>query len=302
MQLTILGNNSALPAHDRHPTAQIISTERESILIDCGEGTQIQIQRYKIKWSRISAIFISHLHGDHYFGVPGLLNSMSLLSRTAPLKLFAPLPLKAILEGIFQSAGTVLNYPFEFIPLPDEPSLLYESEELKVSSFPVEHRIVCDGFLVENKERPGSINHEKCSALGIPVTSYESIKRGNDYKDQNGKIISSEGLVGPVKPAIRYAYCADTLYTESFLPYIKNADALYHESTFLDEDKEKAGLRFHSTATQAATIAKLAGAKHLYLGHFSSKYRDTEAFETEAKTIFNNTTVTVEGVVYDLGI
>ena len=300
MKVTILGNNSALPAFGRHPTAQGVTVYGELLLIDCGEGTQIQMQRYGLRWRSMHHIFISHLHGDHYFGLPGLINSMSLLGRVAPLHLYAPAELKPILDAIMNVADTVLSYPFYFHPLPEGTALLVDDPSFSVTCFPVDHRIQCHGFLVERKTRGRKLLPEKCNEYGIPSVFYESLKHGEDYIGGDGKVIKNEWVTEDGPSVKRYAYCADTLFTDSFLPVIQGVDTIYHECTYLERDADKAAARHHSTAAQAAKLAILANAKQLLLGHFSSKYKDLEPFREEAVGIFPNTQVSIEGTAYEV--
>jgi ribonuclease Z len=300
LKVTILGNNSALPAFGRHPTAQGVSVYGELLLIDCGEGTQVQMQRFGLRWRSMHHIFISHLHGDHYFGLPGLINSMSLLGRVAPLHLYAPAELKPILNSIMEVADTVLSYPFYFHPLPEGTSLLVDDPSFSVTCFPVNHRIQCHGFLVERKTRGRKLLPDKCSEYGIPSGFYERLKQGEDYVGEDGKVISNEWVTEDGPSVKKYAYCADTLFTDSFLPVIQGADTIYHECTYLEKDADKAAKRYHSTAAQAARLAKLANAKQLLLGHFSSKYKDLEPFRDEAVDIFPNTLVSIEGTAYEV--
>lgn len=300
MKVTILGNNSALPAFGRHPTSQVVSVFGEHILFDCGEATQSQMQRFGLKWRKMHYIFISHMHGDHYFGLPGLINSMSLLGRIAPVHLYAPKELAPILDRINEIAETELSYPFYFHELEEGFNTLVDNEYFKISSFPVIHRIPCYGFLVESKTRGRKLLPEKCREHEIPSYYYEKLKQGHDYEKKDGTVVKNEWVTADGPHAKKYAYCADTLYTEDFLPYIMNADTIYHESTYLSPDAEKARARFHSTAEEAAKIAKLANAKQLLLGHYSSKYRDLNAFEEEAKAIFENSIATIEGTTYTI--
>jgi ribonuclease Z len=300
MKVTILGNNSALPAFGRHPTAQAVTVYGEVLLIDCGEGTQIQMQRFGLKWRSVHHIFISHLHGDHYFGLPGLLNSMSLLGRTAPLHLYAPAELMPIITAILEVADSVLAYPFFFHALPDETAVIADDPLFSVTSFPVEHRIKCHGFLVERKTKGRKIVPEKCNQYEIPAAYYDHLKKGADYERKDGLVVKNEWVTEEGPSVKRYAYCADTIFTESFLPVIKGVDTIYHECTYLEADKAKATARYHSTATQAAEIARLAGAKQLLLGHFSSKYKELDAFREEASAIFPNSLVSIEGTVYEI--
>ncbi len=300
MKVTILGNNSALPAFGRHPTAQAVSVYGEVLLIDCGEGTQSQMQRFGLRWRSMHHIFISHLHGDHYFGLPGLINSMSLLGRTAPLHLYAPAELKPILDAILNVAETILTYPFYFHALPEGKALLVDDPSFSVTCFPVNHRIQCHGFLVERKTRGRKLLPDKCREYDIPAAAYESLKQGDDYVSPEGIVVKNDIVTEDGPSVKKYAYCADTLFTDSFLETIQGADTIYHECTYLDADREKATKRFHSTAAQAAELAKMANAKQLLLGHFSSKYKDLEPFREEATAIFPNTFVSIEGTVYEV--
>ena len=300
MKVTILGNNSALPAFGRHPTAQAVSVYGEALLIDCGEGTQIQMQRFGLKWRSVHHIFISHLHGDHYFGLPGLINSMSLLGRTAPLHLYAPAPLKPILEAIQGVADSVLSYPFYFHELPEGSALLVDDPSFSVTCFPVDHRIQCHGFLVERKTKGRKLLPGKCVEYEIPAAYYDYLKQGQDYERKDGLLVKNEWVTEDGPSAKRYAYCADTIFTDSFLDVIQGVDTIYHECTYLEQDKDKAAARYHSTASQAAEIALRANAKQLLLGHFSSKYKELEPFREEASAIFPNVLVSIEGIAYEI--
>jgi len=301
MKVTILGNNSALPAFGRHPTAQAVSVYGDVLLFDCGEGTQIQMQRFGVKWRKMQHIFISHLHGDHYFGLPGLINSMSLLGRNMPLHVYAPAPLEPIIRQILEVADTTLCYPYFFHPLTEgESELLVDNDSFSVKSFPVQHRIACHGFLVERKTKGRKLLPDKCREYEIPAYFYDRLKHGEDYERADGFVVKNEWVTDRGPSPKKYAYCADTVFTESFLEHIAGADTIYHECTYLDADAEKAAVRFHSTAKQAAQIAKQAGAKQLLLGHFSSKYRELEPFREEAASVFPNVLVTTEGVAYEI--
>ncbi len=298
MKVTILGNNSALPAFGRHPTSQVVSVYGDFILLDCGEGTQVQLQRYGFRWRKMQHIFISHMHGDHYFGLPGLINSMSLLGRTAPLHLYAPAELEPLITQIQNIADTTLSYPFFFHPLPAGAEELVDTDTFTVRCFPVNHRIACHGFVIESKTRGRKLRPDKCREFEIPSYYYEKLKQGEDYETKEGNIIKNEWVTEDGPAPKKYAYCADTLFTDEFLEHIKDADTIYHESTYLHKEADKAAARFHSTAVQAAELAKMANAKQLLLGHFSSKYRDLEPFREEAAAIFPNSVATIEGITY----
>ncbi|GAA4448315.1 ribonuclease Z [Rurimicrobium arvi] len=295
MNLKILGNNSALPAYDRYPTCQIADIGGISIMIDCGEGAQILLRKHNVSWHRIRYIFISHLHGDHYFGLPGFLNSMSLLGRTVPLTLFAPAELKPIWEAILDVAFTKLSYELTFVPLPAGRSVLLDTPAIRLESFPVEHRIFCCGLKVTEKSKGRKVLPERCRHYEIPAAYYKQLKSGADYETKSGAIIRNEWVTTEGKPDKVYAYCADTIYTESFLDAVTHVDLLYHESTYLNADAERAAARFHATAAQAAEFAKKAGVKKLLLGHYSSKYRYVDDFQEEARAVFSESYATSEG-------
>ncbi len=262
IKLTILGNNSAIPAHGRHPTAQIVEIKEQLFLVDCGEGTQLRLQQFNIRRRRINYVFISHLHGDHYFGLIGLITSMGLLGRLNPLHLFGPPMLREIIDLHLAAASIELPYQIIFTGIePEYDGLLVETAQYSVSCFPVEHRIACHGFLFTAKGSGRRLLPEKCMEFGIPAAYYPKLKAGEDYVREDGSTISNDWLTEPGPADKKYAYCADTLYTERFIKYIRDTDAIYHESTYLSDDEIKAAERFHSTAAQAAKIAFKASAK-----------------------------------------
>jgi ribonuclease Z len=300
MKITILGNNSALPAHNRYPTCQIVNIDECFIMIDCGEAAQVLLKKHGISWNKIRHIFISHLHGDHYFGLPGLLNSMSLLGRTESLYLYAPAPLQQMIQQILDVANTVLSYPLHFVPLPEGSAILADNAVFSLQCFPVEHRIFCQGLLVTEKSKGRKLLAERCRYYEIPAAYYKQLKAGADYERKDGLMVKNDWVTEPGKQDRKYAYCADTLYTESFLQFVMNVDLMYHESTYLEIDKDRAANRFHSTAKQAAQLAVKAGAHKLLLGHYSSKYKSTEEFEVEARTIFLQSFASKEGDVFEL--
>ncbi len=297
--VTILGNNSALPAYDRHPTAQVVTLNEQVFLIDCGEGTQIQMARYKIRRSKIHHIFISHLHGDHYFGLIGLITSMGLLGREHELHIYAPAPLLQILELQLEVASTQLPFPLLFHALEDE-GLLIDHPKFSVACFTTKHRIPCWGFIIREKKKPRKIAKEKVLAMGIPAAYYEKLKNGADYEDKSGVLIKNEDLTLPNKPSRSYAFCADTIYDERIAEITKGVSLLFHETTYLKALKDRAASRFHSTTEQAAMIAKKAGAERLLIGHFSSKYDSLTEFLEESREVFEHTELAIEGVTYRL--
>ena len=294
LALTILGNNSAIPAFDRNPTAQVLQTQEECFLIDCGEGTQMQFSRYKVKRAKINHVFISHLHGDHYFGLIGLLTSMSLMNRTQDLHLHAPPELEQLINLQLKFAATHLSYPLHFHPLTKE-GVIIEGNKITVECFKVQHRIECWGFLFREKKNLRKVNAERARIYEIPASFYEKLQQGFDYANKKGTIVPNEEVTTEGPKVKSYAYCADTIYDESLAEKVKGVDLLYHETTYLKDMHERAAARFHSTTVQAATIAKNAGVKKLLIGHFSSKYETLDEFLAEASAIFENTELAVQG-------
>jgi ribonuclease Z len=295
--LSILGNNSALPAFDRHPTAQVLYLDEQIFLIDCGEGTQMQLALYKIRRSRINHIFISHLHGDHYFGLIGLITSMGLLGRENPLHIYGPEQLESIIQIQLNAAGNYLKYDLHFHVNTAE-SVILDEEKFSVSCFSVLHRVECWGYIFREKKAPRKILIEKVHSFNIPATFYKRLQHGEDYLQKNGELILNEQVTVPNTAAKSYAYCADTIYDKSLAEKVKNVNLLYHESTYLHELHERAALRFHSTARQAACIAKSAQAQRLLIGHFSSKYETLDELLDEAKAVFDNTDLALEGITF----
>lgn len=286
-----------MPTHDRHPTAQVLQTLDHTFLIDCGEGTQMQMNMYKIRRSKITRIFISHLHGDHYFGLIGLLMSLGLNHRTADLHIYSPKPLKEIIDLQLNVCNANLPYTLEFHNLENE-EIIFEDKKIVVESFKVNHRIECWGFLFREKKNIRKIDPKKIKKYNIPTSFYESLHEGKDFITGDNELIRNELLTTPVSPPKSYAYSADTSYFEQIVDKIKGVDLLYHEATYLHALEEKAVSRFHSTAKQAAMIAKKAGVKKLLIGHFSSMYETLDEFKTEACEVFENTDIAEEGVCY----
>ncbi|MDB5200100.1 MAG: ribonuclease [Chitinophagaceae bacterium] len=297
LAVTILGNNSAIPAFNRHPTAQVVQTAEQSFLIDCGEGTQMQMNQYKIRSSKIDHIFISHLHGDHYFGLIGLLTSMGLLSRKHELHLYAPEVLKTIIDLQLQVANAHLPYELHFHPLKNE-GIILNDKKIIVECFKVKHRIECWGFLFKEKKYLRKIEIEEVKKHDIPTAFFERLHMGEDFVSENNTVVKNELLTSAVAPPKTYAYCADTIYDEELIEKIKNVHLLYHEATYLHALQQKATTRFHSTTLEAATIAKKAGVKKLLLGHFSSMYESLDDFKIEACSVFENTELAIEGCSY----
>lgn len=296
LAVTILGNNSALPAFDRHPTSQVVTMNEHLFLVDCGEGTQMQIAKYRIRRSRISKILISHLHGDHYFGLAGLITTMGLLGREQDLDIYGPEPLEKIIYLQLQAGGSQLPFKLFFHPLYD--GMRVKAEKYEISCFKVFHRIECYGFIFREVKPPRKINPEKASLHEVPVSFYEQLRWGHNYTFNTGRVILNESVTETGPEPKSYAYTADTAFEKSIACAVKNVNLLYHESTYLHILADKAFKRFHSTAVQAATIAKEANVHHLIIGHFSSKYEKLDPFEQEAREVFANTDLALEGVTY----
>ena len=297
LAVTILGNNSALPAYDRHPTAQVVTLDEHLFLVDCGEGTQMQLSRYKMRRSRISHIFISHLHGDHYFGLIGLITSMGLMNREHDLHLYAPPQLKELIAWQLNVAATVLPYTLHFHPLEGEGTLV-RTDKFEVKAFKVFHRIECWGFRFAQVKPPRKLNPVKALEFGVPAAFFDRLKQGEDYMTQGGQLIKNDWVTDPGAHPLSYAFAADTVYNETVAEKVYGVDMLYHEATYLKDLEDRAAARFHCTTTQAAMIAKKANVGKLLVGHFSSKYEKLDLFEQEAREIFPNTELALEGVTY----
>ena len=297
LAVTILGNNSAIPAFKRHPTAQVVQNAEQSFLVDCGEGTQMQMVEYKIRSSKINHIFISHLHGDHYFGLIGLLTSIGLAGRKHELHLYAVEALKEIIELQLKVANAQLPYEVLFHPLKEEGVIL-EDKKIIVECFTVKHRIECWGFLFREKKNLRKIEIDETRKYNIPPAFFDRLHMGEDFITPDNIVIKNELVTSAVSPPKTYAFCADSIYDEDLVPKIKNVDLVYHEATYLHALQIKAASRFHCTAIEAATIAKKAAVKKLLIGHFSSMYELLDPFKTEACTVFENTELAIEGCSY----
>lgn len=300
-EVTVLGNTSSTPVHGRHPTSQVVRFGQEQFLIDCGEGTQMQLKKFKIRISRISHIFISHLHGDHYLGLVGLLSSYNLNNRTKPLTLFGPKGLDEIITTQFRWSNTTLSYPLNFIQTKtDGLNSLVESKFLSISSFPMKHRLPTTGFLIKEKKRLRNLIREKLEEHKLPIEGIKKLRNGEDFIDSQGKIHSVDSFAYPEEPLRSYAFCSDTCFDPELQPYIHSVNLLYHESTFMEEEIERAKITFHSTAREAGEIAKLAKVGKLLLGHFSSRYYELDGLLQEAKVVFGNSILSVEGETYEI--
>ncbi len=300
-KVIILGSNSAIPTIKRNPTAQVLNHNERLFLIDCAEGTQLQLRKYRIRMQRINNIFISHLHGDHFFGLIGLISSMHLLGRKKELHIYGPAPLKEILDLQLVSSQTELNYPMLFHEIdPDLNELIYEDEKLTVTTIPLNHRIPTCGFLFREKQGKHRLKKDVIKSLEIPVDQFVKIKEGADFTDANGKVYKNSELTEKPSEPRAYAYCSDTSYYEPIIPIIKGVDLLYHEATFMQEKAEAAAEKFHSTAEEAATIAKKAGVKKLLIGHYSTRYDNLNDILEEATAVFPETMAAVDGKTYEV--
>ncbi len=300
-ELTILGCNSAIPAFDRFPTAQILQVDRQLYLIDCGEGTQIRLGQFSIRKNKINQIFISHLHGDHIFGLIGLLTSFSLGGREKPLDIFSPKGLQEIIEVQIQHSGSHLSYSLNFHEVDTTVSkLVFEDDLVEVHNIPLIHRVPTSGYLFREKQSALNIRSEKIEEFNISVEQIIKIKKGADLKMPDGTVIANNDLVLPPWHKRSFAFCSDTLYNETIIPIIDQVDLLYHETTFLHEKLEQAKYTKHTTARQAGMIAKAAQVGQLITGHYSSRYDDVTPLVKEAQSVFPNTIAGMDGERYEV--
>jgi ribonuclease Z len=298
-EVTILGSGAAVPTFRRNPTAQYIVCNDRHILIDCGEGTQMQIRKFSIRFQRISHILISHLHGDHFFGLVGLLSTMHLMGRDKGITIYGPEQLEGIVRSQLEIAGARLDFDLKFVHLNGKESkLIFEDNLIEIHTFPLKHRIPTNGFLIREKTKERRLISESIKGSGLLIEHLPKLKRGEHVVDEKGNEFDFEDFTLPPHPSYSYAFCSDTRYDESIVPNIKHVNVLYHEATFTDKDEERAKATFHSTAKQAATIAAKAGVGRLLLGHLSARYETTDVHLEEAKTIFEKTSVVEDGDVY----
>ncbi len=295
IKVNILGFNSAIPTANSHPTAQWINVNESHFLVDCGEGTQIQLRKAKAKFSKLNQIFISHLHGDHLFGLIGLISTLQLLGREKDLEIFGPKGIKDFVMNQLHHTHAHCGFYLHFHELESKESeLIFENKKVEVYTLPLKHRVYCNGYLF--KEKPG-LRHLNISEIEkypeIERCDYLKLKQGFDYTLENGKIIPNEDLTSATTAPKSYAFCSDTMYNENLIPLLQNVDLLYHEATFLQDMKKLADKTGHSTSLEAATIAKKANAKRLIIGHFSNRYNDYTPLLEEAKTVFPNTELPV---------
>lgn len=289
--LTILGFNSAIPTVNSAPTAQLLEMEERHFLIDCGEGTQVQLRKAKSRFSKINHIFISHLHGDHCFGLPGLIASFRLLGRETPMHIYGPKGIAEMLETIFRLTETHRGFEIIYHELSSTQSeKIYEDKRVEVFTIPLKHRIYCNGYLFREKHKPRHLNiKEIIKYPEIETCDYHNLKQGKDFILKDGYVLKNEVLTTEPTKSVSYAFCSDTRYSEEIIPIIQNVDVLYHEATFLHDLSEMAQHTGHSTALEAARIARKAKVGKLILGHFSNRYQDLSVFTDEARKIFAET-------------
>jgi ribonuclease Z len=300
-EITILGSSSATPIYNRNPSSQLLNINEKFFLIDCGEATQQQMLRFGINAQKIEHIFISHLHGDHYLGLVGLLSSLHLNGRRKPLYIYAPAELLEILNVQFKYSETTLKYPIEFHPTHTEKSeVIFENADVSVETIVLSHRIPCTGFKFSGKKRLPKIIKEKVDELNLSVDEIKLIKKGFDYTAKTGRIYKTEELTSPAPDPKSYAYCSDTICNWTYIDQITNTDLLYHEATFMNDMLDRAAETFHTTASQAGEIALKANVRKLIIGHFSARYRDLQPLLDETKSVFPNTDLAIEGLTFEV--
>lgn len=300
MKLTLLGCYAATPRTITNPTAQVLEIRNRMFLIDCGEGTQVQLRKNKLKFSKINHIFISHLHGDHLYGLVGLISTFMLLNRQTDLHVYGPKGIKEIVLLQLRYSNSFTGYNLYFHELESKESeVIFEDDKVIVKTIPLQHRIYTNGFLFQEKPKERKLNVAAVEAYQIDKAYYRKIKYGGDITLDNGQVIPNAEISFDPEPTKSYAFCSDTAYHEAIVPLIQNVDVLYHEATFLESEADKAEKTMHSTAKQAATIAKLANVKHLILGHYSTRYSSIDLFQQEAEAVFSNVLLGDDGKVFD---
>jgi len=300
LKLTILGCYAATPRTFTNPTSQILEIKNRLFLIDCGEGTQVQLRKNKIRFSKINHIFISHLHGDHFFGLIGLVSTFTLLNRNTDLHIYGPKGIKEIIKLQLRLANSWTNYGLYFHELEsNESEIIFEDEKVIVKTIPLQHRIYTNGFLFEEKIDARKLNTDAVQNYEIDKCYFQNIKNGKDITLDDGRVIGNEELTFDPAPPKSYAFCSDTAYNEAIIPLINGVDVLYHESTFLESEETLAGKTMHSTAKEAATIALKANVKQLVLGHYSTRYENISLFKEEAETIFPEVLLADDGRSFD---
>ena len=300
-RLKILGSNSAAPAFNRNQTSQVLQVYNNYFLIDCGEGTQLRLGKARVKINKINHIFISHMHGDHYFGLIGLVSTMHLFGRKHDLNIYCPTALKDIIDLQLKHSETILNFQINYFFIDQmEEDIIFDNKHVTIQKFLLNHSIYCSGFLFREKPKPIRINKEKLPE-NFSVANIGKLKKGEDIYDNDGKLLfRNSDLTLPARRSRSYAYCSDTKYEENIIPIIKGVDLLYHEATFTKEMEERADRTFHSTAEQAGKIAKKAKTKKLLIGHYSVRYRELEPVLKEAQSVFPESYLAIEGNFIDV--
>jgi ribonuclease Z len=302
MKLTILGSSSALPTSGRYPSAHVLTAHERLFLIDCGEGTQMQLRKTRIRFGKINHIFISHLHGDHVFGLYGLLSTFSLMGRENPIHLYAPENYQSILISHLNDFDIRLSYEVDFIPLSGkDPMKILDDKYITVTSFPLQHRIPSYGFLFREKISERNIIKECIDRYNIPHVRIPAIKKGEDFITTDGAVIRNEDITLPPSEPLSYAYCSDTKYFKRLASFVKGVNLLYHEATFDKSKEELAAITGHSTTLDAAKTALDAGAGTLLIGHFSARYKEVLPLVEEARTIFPETYPAIDGKSFEVG-
>jgi ribonuclease Z len=302
MKLTILGSSSALPTSQRYPSAHVLNVHERLFLVDCGEGTQMQLRKCKIRFGKINNIFISHIHGDHIFGLYGLLSTFNLMGREATLHLHAPSNYHQLLNSHLRDFDINLNFEIEFVPLDGkDPVRIYEDKHITVTAFPLKHRIEAYGFLFREKPPERNIIKECIEKYEIPTSGIPAIKRGEDFISREGLLIKNEEITLPPPEPLSYAYCSDTMFFKRLPSFVKGVTLLYHEATFDKSMSDLAKMTKHSTTVDAAKVALEAEAQTLMIGHFSARYRDITGLVDEAKSVFPSTIPAIDGTTYDIG-
>ncbi|MBD0822578.1 ribonuclease Z [Aestuariibaculum marinum] len=300
MKLTILGCYSATPRALTNTTSQVLEINNHMFLIDCGEGTQVQLRKHKIKFNRIKHIFISHLHGDHFFGLVGLISTFRLLTRETDLHIYGPKGIKEVITLQMKLSDSWTNYKLIFHELTSNNSeLIFEDEVVEVYTIPLNHRVYTNGYLFKEKEGNRKLDINLVEEANIDMAYYRKLQQGFDVVNEDGVLIANEKVTKPGKKSKSYAFCSDTMYKEDIVPIIKDVDVLYHESTFLEKHAHLASPTKHSTAKEAATIAKKANAGVLLLGHYSTRYDSLKPFKEEAQEVFKNVRLSQDGKVFD---
>lgn len=300
-RLHILGCGSALPTSVHNPSAQVLNIREKLYMIDCGEGTQLQFRKSKLKFSRLTSVFISHMHGDHCFGLVGIISTMALLGRTADINVFLPKDGEEIVRAQLDYFCQDIPFNVNLVTFDGgEERMIFEDNSITVTTVPLKHRIACCGFLFREKQGLRHINREMCDFYGIPAFMIGKIKNGEDFVTEDGETVANERITFPPDPVRSYAYCSDTIYMPELEKQLKGIDLLYHEATFCNEDVKRAKETYHTTSGEAAALALKAEVKKLLIGHFSARYTDSNLLLRECRSIFRNTVAATEGLTVDI--